>query len=418
MAKNTAKLTAVELKHKPDGRHRDGEVPGLYFRVVGASRAWMLRVVIDGKRCDVGLGPYSKVGLADAREKAREFHKQIDAGKNPIVERQAKREANRVEATRRISFKECAAKAIAKKTANLKNPKHVAQWTSTLETYAYPTIGDKPVGTITKHDVAAILEPIWTTKHETASRLRGRIEAVLDYAKGMGYREGDNPAELKGNLDTLLTAVKRKPKHQPSLPHAKIGTFIAALRKREATAARALEYGILTAARSGEVLGATWGEIDLAAKLWTIPAERMKAGEEHEIPLSKAALELLNGLPRVEGSSYVFPAPQGGKLSDMALSMLVRRMNGDDAVFVDRHGKAIVPHGFRATFRDWSGETTAYPREVIEHALAHRLPDKAERAYQRGSLLPKRIELMNDWAKRCATPDNAAGNVVAIKSVA
>ena len=312
MAKASSELTAVGLKHlTANGRYRDGTVPGLYLRVVGESRAWILRVVIDGKRCDVGLGSLKKIGLAKARELARQKHEQIADGANPLVIRQAEREAARVEATRRISFKECAAKAVAMKTANLKNPKHVAQWTSTLETYAYPKLGDKPVGTITKHDVAAVLEPIWTTKHETASRLRGRIEAVLDYAKGMGYREGDNPAELKGNLDTLLTAVKRKPKHQPSLPHAKIGTFIAALRKREATAARALEFGILTAARSGEVLGATWAEIDLAAKLWTIPADRMKAGEEHEVPLSDAAVALLKALPRVEGSPYVLPGPTG-----------------------------------------------------------------------------------------------------------
>lgn len=419
MPKISKELSAIEVSRlSADGRHAVGGAKGLYLRIVGESRAWVLRVVVDGKRCDIGLGAYPGVSLSVARKLANEHHSMIADNKNPLAERQAEREAARAEALRRISFKDCAASAIALKTASLKNPKHVAQWTSTLETYAYPKLGGKSVGSITKHDVVEVLKPIWTTKHETASRLRGRIEAVLDYAKSMGYREGDNPAEWKGNLEALLTKVKRKPKHQPSLPHMQIGAFVADLRKREATAARALEFAILTAARSGEVLGATWDEIDLEAKIWTIPADRMKAGQEHEVPLSVAAVALLKALPRVKGSNYVFPAPQGGKLSDMALSMLVRRMNGDDPTFVDRDGKPVVPHGFRSTFRDWAGETTAYPREVIEHALAHRLPDKAERAYQRGTLLPKRARLMDDWAKRCGTSDIASGKVVALQGAA
>lgn len=419
MPKISKELSAIEVSRlSSDGRYAVGGAKGLYLRIVGESRAWVLRVVVNGKRCDIGLGAYPGVSLAIARKLANEHHGMIADNKNPLAERQAEREAARADALRRISFKDCAASAIALKTEKLKNPKHVAQWTSTLETYAYPKLGGKPVGSITKHDVVEVLKPIWTTKHETASRLRGRIEAVLDYAKSMGYREGDNPAELKGNLEALLPQVKRKPKHQPSLPHTQIGAFMAELRKREATAARALEFAVLTATRSGEVLGATWDEIDLEAKVWTIPEGRMKAGQEHEVPLSDAAVTLLKALPRVKDVNYVFPAAQGGKLSDMALSMLVRRMNGDNPTFVDRYGKPVVPHGFRSTFRDWAGETTAYPREVIEHALAHRLPDKAERAYQRGSLLPKRARLMDDWAKRCAASDNATGNVVAIKGAA
>lgn len=420
MAQSTAKLSAVQLNQPmANGRHRDGTVPGLYFRVVGVSRSWMLRVVIDGKRCDVGLGSYPKVGLAKARELAKATHEKIAEGRNPLVERQAEKEAKRVESRKRITFRKCAERAIEIETEGLKNAKHVAQWTSTLETYAYPTIGDKPVGSITKHDIVAVLEPIWGTKHETARRLRGRMEKVFNHAKSMDYMAGDNPAAFKGNLEALLLKAKPKPKNQPSLPHAQIGTFMAELRRRSATAARALEFAILTATRSGEVLGATWDEIDLDAKLWTIPEGRMKAEQEHEVPLSDAAVALLKALPRVEGVPYVFPAERGGKLSDMALSMLVRRINGDDPMFVDRRTKRpVVPHGFRSTFREWAGEATAYPREVIEHALAHMLPDKAERAYQRGSLLPKRARLMDDWAKRCAMADNAAGNVVAIKGAA
>ncbi|EDW4374419.1 site-specific integrase, partial [Salmonella enterica subsp. diarizonae] len=279
------------------------------------------------------------------------------------------------------------------KGRELKSKKHVAQWRSSLETYAYPVIGQKRVGEITKTDLLAILEPIWLTKNETASRVRGRIETVLDYAKAKEYLEGDNPAAWKGMLKPLLpmpSKVQNK-KHHAALPYGELGAFMAELRTRTGVSARALEFSILTVARSGEIRGAEWSEIDLAAKTWTIPAERMKASKEHRVPLSDAAVALLRMLPRFKDNNLVFPAPRGGQLSDMSLTAVLKRMGRSD----------LTQHGFRSTFREWAGETTSYQREVIEHALAHQLADKAEAAYQRGTLWPKRVALMDDWTDYC-----------------
>lgn len=416
-------VTKIAKSKKP-GRYAVGHVPGLYLRIEGNSVAWVLRTKIgkEGRRVEVGLGPYierrdteAMIGevepyektLAEAYEWARRRRSTIRAGSDPV---EAKREAAaarvaEAKATKikAVTFGECADATITNKTAGLKNDKHKAQWRSTLETYCKP-LWDRPVAEITKLDIVAVLEPIWQSKHETADRLRGRIEAVMDYAKGRDYRAGDNPAEYRGTLQPLLPEYKPEVKPQPSLPFTQMGEFMAALRKRDSVSARALEFMILTATRTGEAIGAKWGEIDLEAREWTIPAARMKAKKPHSVPLSEAAIALLKALPRIVGNDHVFVgSTKAGCLSDMALIQLVRGMNGDPAQYVDRETKKpIVPHGFRSTFRDWAGEDTTHDREVIEHALAHRLKDKAEASYRRGTAMAKRAKLMQEWADYCA----------------
>lgn len=411
MAKKAKELSALAVQRlKEPGRYAVGGVDGLHLRIVGESRAWVLRIKIGDRRCDIGLGPYPEVSLANARDAAREHRKKVRDGIDPLQERQQARAALRVERTKSKTFKDCAEAYVEAHKAGWKNDKHIKQWSATLETYAYPKLGALPVAAIDTALVQEVLRPIWGTKTETASRLRGRIESVLDWAKVNGYREGENPARWRGHLDKLLPARNKvqKVEHHAALPYAEIGAFMVDLRKRDGISARALEFSVLCASRSGEVRNATWAEFDLVGKVWTVPGERMKAGKEHRVPLSDAAVALLKALPRVKGSDHVFPAPRGGALSDMALTAVLKRM--------ERNG--LTQHGFRSTFRDWAGETTAYPREVIEHALAHQLKDKAEAAYQRGDLLTKRARLMSDWAKFCATVAKPGTNVVAIKGVA
>lgn len=321
-----------------------------------------------------------------------DFRRQVRRGVDPIEERARSRKSDRaaVDAT---TFIRCAEGYIDAHRSGWKSAKHAAQWSATLQTYAFPTFGDRPVAEIDTKAVLAVLRPIWTSKTETASRLRGRIESVLDWARVQGFREGDNPARWRGHLDKLLPARRKVQavKHHEALPYNDMVVFIRDLRSRSGIGARALEFAILCASRSGEVRGATWDEVDLAARTWTIPANRMKAGKEHRIPLSKPAVDLLASLPRIRGESSLFPAPRGGELSDMALTAVLKRMGH----------VGLTQHGFRSTFRDWAGETTAHPREVIEHALAHQLRDKAEAAYQRGDLLSKRKQLMEDWGAYC-----------------
>lgn len=411
MAKKAKELSALAVSRlKEPGRFAVGGVDGLHLRIVGESRAWVLRIKIGNRRCDIGLGPYPEVTLADARDLAREHRKKVRDGIDPLQERQQARAALRVERAKSKTFKDCAEAYIEAHKAGWKNDKHAKQWGATLETYAYPVFGSLPVASVDTGLVQDALRPIWGTKTETASRLRGRIESVLDWAKVNGYREGENPARWRGHLDKLLPARSKvqKVEHHAALPYAEIGAFMVDLRKRDGTSARALEYSILTAGRSGEVRGAIWAEIDLVGKVWTIPGDRMKAGKEHRVPLSDAAVALLKALPRIKGSDHVFPAPRGGALSDMALTAVLKRMERD----------GLTQHGFRSTFRDWAGETTAYPREVIEHALAHQLKDKAEAAYQRGDLLAKRARLMGDWATYCGKVMKPGANVVAIKGAA
>lgn len=404
MPKKAKELSGLAVSRlKTEGSFAVGGVDGLYLRNRGQSRSWILcvamgvRVNVRGKtvpkRLNLGLGPYPEVSLAEAREKARELRKQIRNGINPLQEKH-ERTTQQVELARKQrSFSQCCEDVLAIKASELKNKKHVAQWRATLETYAYPFIGQKAVNEITKTDLLAILEPIWLIKNETASRLRGRIEAVLDYAKAKEYFEGDNPAAWKGMLKPLLPLPSKvqTQKHHAALPYGDIGTFMGELRQRQGISARALEFAILTIARSGEIRGAEWNEIDLAGKTWTIPASRMKAAKEHRVPLSDAAIALLKELPRFKDNNFVFPAQRKGQLSDTALLAVLKRMGYTD----------LTQHGFRSTFRDWAGETTSHQREVIEHALAHQLADKAEAAYQRGTLWPKRVALMDEWAGYC-----------------
>ncbi len=394
MAKKAKELSALAVSRlKDEGRYAVGGVDGLYLRIAGNSRAWVLRLNIHGKRCDMGLGPFPEVGLADARDISRAQRRKVRDGDNPLTERRQSRATIASERAAVKTFKECAQAYVEANKAGWKNEKHIKQWTSTLETYAYPLIGCLPVASVSIAHVLNILEPIWATKTETASRLRGRIESVLDWAKVRGYRDGENPARWRGHLDKTLPARNKvqKVEHHAALPYFEVAKFMADLKKRDGTSARAFELSVLCASRSGEIRNATWAEFDFVDKTWTISANRMKAGREHRIPLSEPAIALLEAMPRIKDSEYVFTAPRGGPLSDMALTALLKRMG--------RLG--LTQHGFRSSFRDWAGECTAYPREVIEHALAHQLADKAEAAYQRGDLLVKRRGLMTDWANFC-----------------
>ena len=420
MPKKAKELSALSVaKIKENGRHAVGGVDGLHLRIVDGSRAWVLRVAVGNRindrgevkihRRDIGLGSFPEVSLSEAREKARELKKKIRDGIDPLQEKQERLNALKIQKHRAKTFRECAEIVIAKKTLELKNQKHIGQWSSTLETYIYPTLGDLIVGTITKVDIAAVLEPIWIEKNETAKRIRGRIEAVFDYAKAMGYFVGDNPAEWKGNLEPILGNLKQEPRPHPSLPYEQVSEFIQRLRQKKGISPKALEFAILTACRSGEIFGAKWHEIDFKNKVWIIPKERMKAEKEHRVPLSQQAINLLESIqPYTQSHDFIFPAPRSGEmLSDMSLTTLIRRLHEqkfkeNGIGYIDpKQSRIITTHGFRSTFRDWSADKTDYPREVCEHVLAHKLPDEVEAAYLRGAYLEKRKGLMADWAEFC-----------------
>ncbi len=394
MPKLASEMTAVEVKRLyRQGLHFVGGVPGLALQVLPTGgRTWVLRAVIGTRRRDMGLGGYPEVPLAEARQKGREVREKIRQGIDPIAELQAARSALRASLAAALTFKQCSEKYIAAHGEAWRNAKHAKQWEATLAQYAYPVIGELHVRDVALAHVLQILEPIWTTKTETASRLRGRIENVLDWAKGRGYRAGDNPAAWKGNLDAQLPRPQRVKRvvHYPAVAIDEMGDFIAELRQRDGSGARALEFAILTAARSGEVRGMEWSEVDLITGIWTVPAGRMKASREHRVPLSKQAKALLENLPRFEGNELVFPAPRGGKLSDMSLSAVMRRLE-----------RTEVPHGFRSTFRDWAAERTHYPSDMAEMALAHTISDKVEAAYRRGDMMEKRRRMMQEWADFC-----------------
>ncbi len=414
MPKKAKELSALAVGRLVDpGLHFVGGVAGLSLQVTDTgARSWILRATVGDVRRDIGLGGFPDVTLAGARDAARVTRVKIREGINPVEERKALQRALIAARESEITFSQAAAAYIKSKESGWKNDKHRQQWENTLERYAQPVIGKMLVRNIEQSHVLKILEPIWEVKTETASRVRGRIESVLDWAKGRGYRSGDNPAEWKGNLKAQLAAPKKvsKPVHLSALPYQQINAFLVALRKQPGVAARSVEFAILTAARSGEVRGAKWSEID--GTLWTIPADRMKAEKEHWVPLSDRALELLRDLSRTKGCDLVFPSAKCTVLSDMALTAVLRRMN-TEPLWVDGTGKTITVHGFRSTFRDWAGETTLYPREVIEHALAHQLSDKAEAAYARGTLLAKRRLLMTDWGQFVSKAPKSA-DVVAI----
>lgn len=369
----------VKALLKAPGVHRVG--PGLYLRVRESGAAyWMYRYTKSGQAHEISLGPTYAKSLAEARAEAESLRLARYNGSDPALERQKRRGVP--------IFSALAVEYIEAHKASWKNVKHAAQWKNTLDTYAYPTIGKLPVDQVETGHVLTVLKPIWYGKAETASRLRGRIEAILDYASAHHYRQGENPARWKGHLDKLLPKKSKVApiEHHPALHYAELSAFMLSLHEKEGMGARALEFAILTAARSGEVRGATWSEIDLEDKVWTISAERMKAGREHRVPLSSQAVALLKSLPTKNG--LVFPGRNDKALSDMSLTAVLRRMQRGD----------LTVHGFRSTFRDWAAETTHYPHEVAEMALAHAVGNKVEAAYRRGDLFEKRRGIMQDWA--------------------
>ncbi|EDL48480.1 site-specific integrase [Erythrobacter sp. SD-21] len=402
-------LTPLAVKNAKPGRHADGSGLHLLVKPTGA-RSWVYRFMLNGKSRDVGLGAAGQGGmsLSDARDKAAALRVKVKAGIDPLQERD--RQAAQVLAAAQAAkvagttFKDVAAAYIAANEESWRNSKHRQQWRNTLNTYVYPVIGDLPVAEVETAHVLKILEPIWKGKAETASRIRGRIETVLDSAKARGYSQGENPARWRGHLAQILPARTRLSRgHHKALPYQEIPPFVRALHKREAVAALALEFTILTAARSGEVIGATWTEVDLDKAIWTIPANRMKAAKEHRVPLSPRAVSILESLQPL-GGVYLFPGAKGGKLSGMAMTMLMRRMKVEATV-----------HGFRSGFRDWAAECTGLAHDVAEMALAHTIESKVERAYRRGDLLNKRRRLMEDWATYCAQEGRADDHVTPIR---
>jgi integrase len=381
--------------------HCDGG--GLYLSVdrrTGA-KSWVFRYRQGLRLRNMGLGALHTITLAEARDKALVCRKQRLDGVDPIEAKRAKKQHQLIEAAKAVTFRQCAEAFIKPQKARWRNTKHAKQWEATLAAYAYPIFGNLPVQAVDVALVMKALEPIWATKPETASRLRGRIEAVLDWAKVREFRQGENPARWRGHLDKLLPARSevRKVEHHAALPYAKIGGFMAALRTQEGVAARAFEFTILTAGRTGEVIGARWDEIDFDARLWVIPAGRMKAGREHRVPLSDAAIGLLEELQNAQRGEFVFPSGKSRRpISNMAMTMTLRRMGGSD----------LTVHGFRSTFKDWAGDCTRFERDIVEEALAHTLPNKTEKAYRRSDALEKRRGLMQAWARYCATQPAAS----------
>lgn len=400
-----------------------GGVSGLYLQITPSNaKTWVLRATVGDRRRDIGLGGFPTVTLAQARDKAREARDKIERGIDPVEERKAAKAALVAARKRGLTFADAVDRALAAKLDGFKNAKHRDQWRNTLAAYALPELGPMLVQDITVQDVLRVLQPMWATKTETASRLRGRIEAVLSWATVAGHRTGDNPARWGGNLKELLPPPSKVATegNQPALALDYAAAWFADLRKREGFGARALEFLALTAARSGEVRGATWAEIDLERGVWTVPAERMKMKREHRVPLSAAAVALLEALPRLDGNPLVFPAPRGGQLSDMTLSATMRRMH-EAEVAQDRPGyldprnkRPAVPHGLRSTFRDWVAERTSYPGEMAEVALAHRISNAVEAAYRRGDMVEKRRRMMADWAAFLA--GQKAGQVVELRA--
>ncbi len=403
-------LTPLTVKNAQSGRHADGGGLHLLVKESGA-RSWVYRFMINGKSRDVGLGPAGKDGisLATARDARDALRLKVKAGIDPIDERDRQAAAALAAAQAAkiagVTFQTTAETYITANEDGWRNDKHRQQWRSTLAAYVYPVIGDMPVSEISTAHVLTILEPIWKTKAETAGRVRGRIETILDAAKARGYREGENPARWRGHIAQILPARPKLARgHHKALAFDQLPAFMASLRQREAVAALALEFTILTAARTGEVVGAKWDEVDLERGLWTVPAARMKAGREHRVPLTSHALAILEKTKEL-GKPWLFPSADGGKLSSMAMSMLLRRMKAD-----------VTVHGFRSCFRDWAAECTGYPQEVAEMALAHTIENKVERAYRRGDLFDKRLRLMEDWATYCLSNNLSGENVTRLRT--
>src|SRR5579871_127864 len=420
MARKIQRLTALAVERaKRPGWYADGG--GLYLQVTPeGGRSWSFRFMLDRRPREMGLGPLQVINLSEARAKAMQCRRMLLDGIDPIEARKAERERARLEAANSITFKECAASFIKANKAGWRTEKHADLWTNTMATYAEPIIGALSVQSIDTGLVMRVLEQevckqpggpsetLWSAKPETAGRVRGRMEAILAWATVRGYRTGDNPARWRGHLDTLLPPQSKvaQVEHHAALPYAEIGPFMASLRAQEGIAARAMEFAILTAGRTGEVIGARWNEIDIDAATWTVPAARMKGRREHRVPLSAAALAVVEAMKIVRQGDYLFPGlPADRPLSNMAMLALLRRMKRDD----------VTVHGFRSTFRDWAAEQTAFPSEVVEMALAHVVNNKVEAAYRRGDLFNKRRKLMDAWAGYSAIV-KPTGNVVAIRA--
>ena len=396
MARAIEKLTALRVeKERRPGMYCDGG--GLYLRVTNdGAKNWVFRFMLNGRARWMGMGPLHTVNLAEARKRAGEHRLRRHDGIDPIEARRAEKRRAQLDAAKAVTFKECAEAYIKAHRAGWRNGKHAAQWEATLSTYADPVMGGLSVQAIDNVLVLKVLEPIWTTKPETAGRVRGRIESILDWAKVRGYRVGENPARWRGHLDKLLPArgKVRRVEHHAALPYAELPGFLVALREQDGISARALEFTILTAARTGETIGAHWNEINLLEKTWTIPAARMKAGREHRVPLSPRTLGILEEMQahRHADDGFVFPGGKLGKpLSNMAFLMLLRRMDRDD----------LTAHGFRATFKTWASDRTGFQNEIVEAAMAHVVGSKVEQAYRRGDMFEKRRRLMQQWATFC-----------------
>jgi integrase len=408
MARTIHRLSATKLAAlKTTGLYCDGG--GLYFRIAGRSRGWIFRYGLHGKTHDMGCGAFPEISLASARKLAFAYRQMLEEGTDPLAERNAKRAAARVEDSKTITFDDCARQYIAAHADGWRNTKHRQQWTNTLAAYVSPVFGKLPVRAVDTGFVMRVLEPLWSSKPETASRLRGRIESILSWAQVRGYRlpNETNPAAWKNHLDHLLPAKSkvRKAEHHAALPYIEVGKFMHALRRQEGIAAQALEFTILTATRTSETLGALWSEVDTDARVWVIAANRTKTGKEHRVPLSDAAIAVLQTMRATQHSDYVFPGIRDGRpLSRTGLQLPLRRMG---------HSNVTV-HGFRSTFRDWAAEQTAFPSEVAEMALAHTVGSEVERAYRRSDLFDKRRQLMDAWATFCATPSTPDSKIVPI----
>jgi integrase len=432
MSRGIQKLSALGVARATKiGLYGDGG--NLFLRVgTGAAKSWVFRYMVAGQTHEAGLGSAITFSLKEARERARRYRQMLADGIDPIAQRQKKRDEQRLEAAKAMSFRQAAESFIKAKSSEWTNANHAAQWSSTLETYVYPIIGDLPVARIDTGLVLKVIEPIWAAKPETASRVRGRIGSVLDWATSREYRSGENPARWKGHLENSLPKVAKakakvrretgRDEHHAALPYSEIAVFLAELRQQPGIAPRALEFLILTAARTREVLGAKWDEIsrfheaglsnkikgnditvkdDLAAKLWTVPGDRMKAGNEHRVPMSDAALAIVGEMAAIRESDFVFPGGRAKRpLGKMAMMRVLARMGRSD----------LTVHGFRSTFSDWVAEQTNFPSEVREMALAHAVGDKVEAAYRRGDLFEKRRALASAWARYCSMP--AGGGAV------
>lgn len=398
MPKRAKELTSLQVRRLlQPSLYAVGGVVGLYLQVRSASaRSWILNVTTGQKRRMFGLGSYPTVLLEQAREKARSYRTMIENGTDPVYERRKARAELFAAKAKQLTFDEAAKAVVAVKRQEFRNAKHTAQWETTLATYVSPVIGTLFVSDIETVHILKVLEPIWATKTETATRIRQRIEKVFDWCQARGYRTADNPARWNGHLKELLPqpAKIRTVQHFAAVPYPALPAFFARLQRHHGVSARALQFAILTGARSGEVRGARWSEFDLTAKVWTVPAVRMKMKKEHRVPLSEAAIILLAGLPSVNGSDVLFRSNRGGGLSDTALLMVLRRMHVD-----------AVPHGFRATFKTWASECTAFHRDVIEASLAHSLDSKVAEACQRGDMLEKRRALLGQWAAYCRSAE-------------